>query len=54
MDKFREGARIRIAEPFLKTFMDGERGLRVESPDDVQFGWEADIDMAFADVSDVQ
>ena len=32
---FPEGARLRIAEPFLKIFRDGHRGVRVDSPADI-------------------
>jgi len=34
--KFPFGTRIRIAEPFYKTFMDGNVGVRVDAPSDLE------------------
>eukprot|EP00111_Clytia_hemisphaerica_P006070 TCONS_00017591-protein len=44
--KFPIGGRIRVAEPFYKVFQDGNRGIRVDSPTEVQIlGGENPFDM---------
>ena len=42
--KFNKGAKLKILEPFYKIFKDGERGIRVDSPNEIVIEENSNVD----------